>query len=193
ASRSHGGRTLRPGGARVRHLLPAAQRAHRLPRQPGGRPGRQPHRRAVAAPRERGSRQGHLALHQHPGRVHLRRPRGLRHDELHQARRRDDLLRDRHVDGLTAPGGRGCGQAHGAPELADPHPSALRGLRRAVVGHRDPRPGDPQDARARRRDLRQAHRPAGRRGPQGHGARPLLQVRGGHGVRPHRQGAAQPL
>ena len=50
--------------ARVRHLQPPAQRAHRLPRHARGRPDRQPDRRPAAAPRVRGSRQGHLDLHQ---------------------------------------------------------------------------------------------------------------------------------
>ena len=47
---------------------------------------------------------------------------------------------------------------------------------------------DPQDARADRRDLRPAHRAAGRAGPQRHGARPLLQARRGRRVRADRPG-----
>ena len=58
----------------------AAQRADHLPRHADRRPGRQPRRRAAAAPRERGSRQGHLALHQLARRQHLLGPGDLRHD-----------------------------------------------------------------------------------------------------------------
>ena len=46
-----------------------------------------------------------------PGGVRLRRAGDLRHDALHQARRRDDLLRDRDVDRLADPGRRRGGQA----------------------------------------------------------------------------------
>ncbi len=46
--------------------------------------------------------------------------------------------------------------------------------------------GDPQDAQADRRDLRQVHRAAGGAGPPRHGARPLLQGRSGRRVRPDR-------
>ena len=58
------------------------------------------------------------------------------------------------VDGLAAAGGGHQGQARRAAELADPDPPALGGLRRPVDGHRDPRPRDPEHARADRRDLR---------------------------------------
>ena len=47
-------------------------------------------------------RQGHLALHQLAGRLRVRGPRDLRHDAVHQARRADDLLRDRDEHGLAA-------------------------------------------------------------------------------------------
>ena len=79
----------------------------------------------------------------------------LRHDELHQARRVDDVRGDRDVDGLAAAGRRNEGQADGAAQLAHPDPPALGRLRGPVLGHRDPRDGDPQDAQADRRDLRQ--------------------------------------
>ena len=52
---------------------------------------------------------------------------------------------------------------------------------------------DPQDARADRRDLRPPHRAARRAGPHGHGARPLLQARGGRRVRPDRPRPRAPL
>ena len=47
--------------------------------------------------------------------------------------------------------------------------------RRAGPGdrHRDPRPRDPEDARAAQQDLRRAHRPADREDPRRHGARLL--------------------
>ena len=41
-----------------------------------------------------------------PGGVRLRGPGDLRHDAVHQARRGDDLLRDRDVGGLADPGRR---------------------------------------------------------------------------------------
>ena len=88
--------------ARVRHLLPPAERAHRLPRHPGHRRDRQPDRRAAAPPRVRGSGQGHLDLHQLAGRLGVRGARDLRHDAVHQARRADDLRRHRDVDGRAA-------------------------------------------------------------------------------------------
>ena len=47
---SHGHRAHRPRRARVRHLLPAAQRADHLPRHADRRHGRQPDRRPAAAP-----------------------------------------------------------------------------------------------------------------------------------------------
>ena len=70
-------------GERVRHLLPLAERADHLPRHPRGRPDRQPDRGA-AAPRVGGSGQGHLALHQLPRRLGLRRARDLRPDAVRQ-------------------------------------------------------------------------------------------------------------
>ncbi|CAA9475657.1 MAG: ATP-dependent Clp protease proteolytic subunit, partial [uncultured Solirubrobacteraceae bacterium] len=77
-----GGRADVARRARVRHLLPPAQRADHLPRDPRRRPDRQPDRRAAPAPGVRGPRQGHLHLHQLARRVGVRGPRDLRHDEL---------------------------------------------------------------------------------------------------------------
>ena len=114
----HGHRAHRPWRARVRHLLAPAQRAHHLPRLADRRPDREPGRRAAAAPRVAGPRQGHLDLHQLARRLDLRRARDLRHDAVHQARRGDDLRRHRDVDGLAAAHRRRAGQAHGAAELA---------------------------------------------------------------------------
>ena len=51
-----------------------------------------------------------------PGGVVYAGPGDLRHDAVHQARRGDDLLRDRDVDGLADPGRRRAGQALGAAE-----------------------------------------------------------------------------
>ena len=45
-------------------------------------------------------------LHQLARRLDLRRHGDLRHDAVHPARRADDLLRDRDVDGLAAAGRR---------------------------------------------------------------------------------------
>ena len=86
---------------------------------------------------------------------------------------------------LLLTGGR-AGQALLAAQQPDPDPPAVGRLRGPVDGHRDPRPRDPQDARADRRDLRPPHGPADRAGPHGHGARPLLQRRAGRRVRPDR-------
>ena len=110
---------------------PPAQRAHRLPGDARGRPDRQPDRRPAPAPGVRGSRQGHLALHQLAGRLGLRRPRDLRHDAVHQARRADDLRRHRDVDGRAAAGRRRGGQAHGAAQREDPHPPGVAPASRA--------------------------------------------------------------
>jgi ATP-dependent Clp protease protease subunit len=63
-----------------------------------------------------------------PGRLDLRRPRDLRHDAVHQARRGDDVRRHRDVDGLAAADRRRARQADGAAELAHPHPPAVAGF-----------------------------------------------------------------
>ena len=81
--------------ARLRHLLAAAERADRLPRHPDQRGDRQPDRGPAPPPRVGGPRQGHLDLHQLPGRLGLCRTGDLRHDAVHQARRADDLRRRR--------------------------------------------------------------------------------------------------
>ncbi|CAA9468666.1 MAG: ATP-dependent Clp protease proteolytic subunit, partial [uncultured Solirubrobacteraceae bacterium] len=186
-------RAHRSRRARVRHLLPAAQRADHLPREPDRRHDRQPRRGPAAAPGVPGSRQGHLDLHQLARRLDLRRPGDLRHDELHQARRGDDLHRHRDVHGLAAAHRRHRGQALRAPELADPDPPAVRRVRGPVLGHRDPHERDPQDPQARGRDLRAAHGPVRGPGPRGHGARPLLHVAAGRRVRPDRPRDRQAL
>ena len=77
-------------------------------------------RRAAAPSRVGGSRQGHLDLHQLAGRDRVRRPRDLRHDAVHQARRADDLRRHGHVDGRDRPRRRHARQA-----LALPHSKIL--------------------------------------------------------------------
>src|SRR5918912_2449255 len=137
--------------------------------------------------------QGHLDLHQLARRLDLRRPGDLRHDAVHQARRVDDVLRDRDVDGLAAAHGRRGRQALLAAQLADPDPPAVGRVRGPVDRHRDPRPRDHQDAPADRRDLRPPHRAPDRRGPHRHGARPLLHARAGLRVRADRPGHRAPL
>ena len=92
---------------------------------------------------------------------------------------------------LLAGGAKGKRMA--LPNSRHPHPPALGRLRGPGDGHRDPRRRDPQDAQADRRDLRQAHGPAGGAGPPRHGARPLLQGRPGAGVRPDRPGHPRAL
>src|SRR3954452_16061893 len=186
APRPHRRRAQCPRRARVRHLLAPAQRADRLPGSAGRRSDREPDRGSAPAPGVGRPRQGHLDLHQHAGRLDLRRPGDLRHDAVHQARRVDDLLRDRDVDGVAPADGRRRGQADVAAQQPHPDPPAVGGLRGAVDRHRDPRARDHQDARADRRDLRPPHGAPDRGGPSRHGARPLLPARRGAGVRPDR-------
>src|SRR6478672_6232335 len=184
----HGGRADVARRARLRHLQPTAQRAHRLPGDTRGRPDRQPDRRAAAASRVRGPGQGHLDLRQLPGRVGVRGPRDLRHDAVHQARRADDLRRHRDVDGRAAAGGRRRGQAHGAPERQDPHPPGQLRLPGSGDRHRDPRQGDHRHPAAAGQDHRQAHGPGLREGAQRHRARLLHVLRRGQELRHHRSG-----
>src|SRR3954469_3090275 len=194
APRPHRRRAQRPRRARVRHLLAPAQRADRGPRRARRRSDRQPDRRPAAAPRVDGRRQGHLDLHQLAGRLDLRRAGDLRHDAVHQAGRVDDLLRDRDVDGVAAAGRRGKGQAPLAAEQPHPDPPAVGRLRGAVERHRDPRAGDPQDARADRPDLLPSHGTPHRGGSPRHGARPLLPAGRGRGVRldrPHHRASLE--
>ena len=84
------------------------------------------------------------------------RPRGVRHDAVHQARHADDVRGSRDVDGIAAAAGGAKGKRMALPN-SRPHPPALSRLRRAVLGHRDSRARDPQGARADRRDLRPSH------------------------------------
>jgi hypothetical protein len=81
-----------------------------------------------AASKAAKSRQGHLALHQLPGRLRLCRPRHLRHDAVRQACDRDDLGRDRDVARRAPACRRSEGQTDGTPEREDPHPPALGGF-----------------------------------------------------------------
>ena len=53
----------------------------------------EPHHRAAPLPRERGPEEGHLPLHQLPGRLRHGHPRHDRHDEPHQAGRLHRLRR----------------------------------------------------------------------------------------------------
>src|SRR4051812_23837648 len=184
----HGGRADVARRARLRHLQPAAERAHRLPGDSGRRPDRQPHRRPAAAPGVRGPGQGHLALHQLAGRLGVRGPRDLRHDAVHQARRADDLRRHRDVDGRAAAGRRRGGEAHGAPEREDPHPPGQLRLPGPGDGHRDPRQGDHRHPSAPRPHHREAHEAGVRQGPQRHRARLLHVLGGGQELRHHRSG-----
>ena len=71
----------------LRHLLPPAEGSHRRPRHRDQRHQRQPAHRPAPAPRSRGSRPGHLPLHQQPGRIGDRHPWHLRHHAGHRPRR----------------------------------------------------------------------------------------------------------
>ena len=79
------GRADQPRRALVRHLLAAAEGAHRVPRHADRRQRRQPHHGAAAAPGVRGPRQGHQPVHQLAGRGHHGPVRHVRHDAVHQA------------------------------------------------------------------------------------------------------------
>src|SRR5438105_3551901 len=174
-------------GALVRHLLAPAERAHRLPRHAGRRPDREPDRRPAPPPRVRGPGQGHLDLHQLAGRLRLRGARDLRHDAVHQARRLDDLRRDRDVDG-RAPACRWRErEADGAAERKDPDPPGDRWIPGAGHRHRDPGARGDRAEAPDGRDHRRAHRPAARPRVEGHGARLLHEPAGSEGVRHHRQ------
>ena len=98
-------RARRPG------LQPPAARAHHLPRLGGRGRQRQRHLRADAAARRRGPRQGHLALHQLPGRLGLGRHGDLRHDAVRQERRRHRGDGSRGLDGPVPALRRRRGQA----------------------------------------------------------------------------------
>ncbi len=66
----------------------------------------------------------------------------LRHDAVHQARRRHDVRRHGDEHGCRAPR-RWCeGQAHGAPEQQDHDPPGELRLPGSGDRHRDPRQGD---------------------------------------------------
>src|SRR6185312_1410392 len=175
-------------GARVRHLLAAAQRAHHLPRHARRRPDREPDRGPAPAPGVGGPREGHLGLHQLAGRVGLRRPGDLRHDAVHQARRADDLRRDRDEHGRAAAERRRERQAHGAAEREDPDPPGQLVVPGAGDRHRDPCERDHRHPPAARRDHRPPHGQARGRGQGRHGARLLHELRGGEGLRHHRPG-----
>src|SRR4051795_2025598 len=189
----HGGGADVARRARLRHLLPPAQRAHRLPGDAGRRPDRQPDRGPAPAPGVRGSRQGHLDLHQLAGRLGLRGPCDLRHDAVHQARRADHLRRYRDVDGRPATSGRRRGQADVPSERQDPDPPGLLELPGSGHGHRDSREGDHRRAPPARRDPVASHRSAAGEGRTGHRARLLPQRRGGQGVQTHRPGDREAL
>ena len=171
----------RPAGlarrALVRHLLAAAARARRLRGRRDQRRDREPRRRAAAPPRGRGPGEGHPALRQLAGRRRLRRAGHLRHDALHQARRGDDLLRDRDVDGLADP--RRRARPASAPRCRTRASSSTSPRRLSGPGdrHPDPRRGGDRAAAADRGDLRRAHRQAARGDLRRARARPLLHAR----------------
>ena len=168
-------RTVGPRRARLRHLQPAAARAHRLPGRAGQRPDGQPGRRADAVPGEREPGQGHLPVHQLAGRQRQRRHVDLRHDAVRQARCLDDVHGHGREHGRVPADGRREGQAQRAAEFAHHDPPAFG--RRAGPGHRHRDPGarDPEDARAAEPHPRRAHRAAARAHRRRHRAR-LLHV-----------------
>ena len=101
---------------------------------------RQPRRRPAAAPRVAGPRQGHLDLHQLAGRLDLRRASRstTRCSSSSPTWRRSAVGIAMSMGSLLLTGG-AHGQAHGAAQLAHPHPPAVGRLRGPVDRHRDPR------------------------------------------------------
>ena len=101
-----------------------------------------------------------------PGGSGLRGPRDLRHDAVHQARRRDDLRRDRDEHGRAPARGRRRREADGAAELEDPHPPGVGRLPGSGVRHRDPREGDDRAEAQAGGDHGAPHGPGRREGAQ---------------------------
>ena len=129
----HGHRAHRPRRARVRHLLAPAQRAHRLPWPARRRPGRQPRSSRSCCTWSPSDPDKDISIYiNSPGGVDLRGPGDLRHDAVHQARRRRrSACGDRDVDGLAAADRRRQGQALLAAQQPDPHPPAVGRASRA--------------------------------------------------------------
>ena len=112
----------------------------------------------------------------------------LRHDALHQARRRDDRVRDRDVDGLADPRRRRARASAPRSPTAASSSTSPRRVPGAGDRHRDPRQGVDGAAPADGGDLRRAHRPADRGDVRRARARPLLHAGAGKGLRADRPG-----
>ena len=104
-------RTDRKRRTFLRHLFPAAPRPHHPARRPHRRRHREPGRGGTPLPEERGSEEGHLPVHQLPGRRGDRRSRHLRHDPVAPVRRLHVLHGPGRVDGRRPARRRHAGQA----------------------------------------------------------------------------------
>ena len=95
-----------------------------------------------------------------PGRRHLLGPGDLRHDEVRQARHRNDVRRRGDVDGLAAAGRRARkASARRCPTRGSSSTSPRRASKASRPTSRSTRARS-SSARADRRDLRRAHRQA---------------------------------
>jgi ATP-dependent Clp protease protease subunit len=90
-------------------------RAHHLSWNPDRRHDRQPGLRADAVSRVRRPREGHQPLHQLTGWRHHWSVRHLRHDEVHQARRVDVLLRPGRLGRRGSAGAGSKGKRYALP------------------------------------------------------------------------------
>ena len=174
--------------ARVRHLLPAAERAHRLPRHAGHRRDRQPDRRAAAAPAaEDPDKDISLYINSPGGSVYA----GLAIYDTMQFIKPDVQTIcvgiAMSMGALLLSGG-AEGKRMSLPNAKILIHQVSSSFQGQATGHRDPRQGDHRHAPAPRRDPRPAHRPGPRKGGQGHRARLLHERRRGEGLRPHRSG-----
>ncbi|CAM2194248.1 protein of unknown function [Paraburkholderia kururiensis] len=186
-TRAHRHRAIRPRRARLRHLFATAARAHRVPRRARERAVGQPDRGATALSRVREPRQGYLLLHQLAGRFGLRRPRHLRHDAVHQARRIHALhwLCRQHGH-LSARRG-ASGQALRAAERTHHDPPAVGRQSGHGRGRGDPGEGSAVSARSARRRTGGTHGADARADPQRHRPRQLHVGERGESIWSHRR------
>ena len=144
-------------------------------------------RGAAAVPRGGESEEGNLHVHQQPGRRGDLGAVDLRHHAVHPPAGLDALRRPGGVDGLAAADRRRQGHALLAAEQPDHGAPALGRLPGPGDRHHDPRPRDPGAQGPAEPDLPQAHRPVGRGGRDGAGARPLHDGAGRQGLGPDRR------
>ena len=139
-----GGRADGPGRARLRHLFAAAQGTDHLPDRAGLRPGRRPDLRPAAVPGSREPEQGHLLLHQQPGRRGLGRAGDLRHHAVYPCPVSTVCIGQAASVGSLLLTAGAKGKRYALPNCPDDGPPALG--RRPGPGdrHRDPGARDPE-------------------------------------------------